>query len=80
MNTTTVGVSNLTDHMMVKYGIPLAMVLLSQQYGYTFRYRKKDRELIVTDNNKASEFYGNTYKLIVSISNEELKGLEKILG
>ena len=80
MMSTKIGVSNLTDHMVQKYGLILGIVLLSQEYGYKFQYKDKDKELLVTDGNPASPFNGDKYKLHVYITDKELDGLKELLG
>ena len=80
MMSTQIGVSNLTDHMINKYGLILGIVLLKQQYGYIFKYNTKNKELLVTDDNPTSNFNGQKYKLHVYINDKELNGLKELLG
>ena len=80
MMNTKYGVDKLTEHMINKYGLLLGITLLGKQYGYKFKYKHKSRTLICTDSNTLSSFYGQTYELVVEISDDELEALKMILS
>lgn len=77
MKKTTIGVEQLVNFMIKKYGLVCAIILLKQQYNYKIIAGKRNTKF--TDDNEFSSFYGESYIARRYLKDEEKLGLREIL-
>lgn len=77
---TTTGVQELSEFMVSKYGVILAIMLLKVEYKYRFSYNFKEKRLIFIDDNENSKFFNDTHTMNIVLTENELRGLTRLIN